>query len=278
MKKIVVWKIVLQSWFYTFLALFSFIVIIGVISVISMKFLGPQQSLGIVIFAFFMMLIVFIFSELIVILLMGAKQINKKSNEYKDFYNVVDGLRRKKRMWKCPRLYVLKSLDSPNAMAFGWGILWQYAIGISPSLYQKLTYEELEAVLAHELAHIRCKDVGIFTCIGILTSGVKKLKRVLLSGKTALGRGPFAFIFAGILWFLSEVVFRFLQSAISQERELAADALGASYVGSPEPLISALNKLVVSSEEKESLFQDLFISHPKMAERIKSLQKLGDVQ
>lgn len=217
-------------------------------------------------------LITFVFSEVFVNLLMRAKIAYKE--DYPDFLEVANELFRQKKLWVHPRLYIL-NLSVPNAMAYGMGFPGFSAIAITPELYKLLDRDELKSVVGHELAHIRCKDVGLLTTIGLMTGSIEKLRQLFLSGKTALGKGPFAFVFAGILWFVSRVLLGFLRAAISQERELAADALGASYTGNPDVLIRALQKLSKTSEKSTKfVLSDLMVSHPGMDERIQSLQSL----
>lgn len=268
-----VWSTVLISWMFTIMGVMNVLFITILVGLIAFRFTGRVTAISLMSGIIATTAFIFLFSEVIVNILMRASK--PAPEEYGNFIAAVENICKKKKMWLRPRIYILQ-LGVPNAMAYGWGILGQSAIGITPEIYELLTKEELEGVIAHEIAHVRCKDVGLHTFISILIGGTDKLKDMFLKGKTALGRGPFAFIFGGMLWFVSKVVFAFLKSAISQERELAADALGSSYVGTPDPLISALKKLAASRPKNGngSIFKDLMISHPTMEERISSLQRL----
>lgn len=266
-------KAVLLSWYYTFMALFSVLVVTGFIGWFTVRRLGPRPIMATILPMVVFSLLIFLFSEPLVNLWFKAKHPDRK--EYANFIDSIERLCQRKKMWFRPRLYVLE-IPVPNAMAYGLGFFGQYAIGITPSLYRLFNTQELEAVLGHELGHIRSKDVGIATVIGIITSSVEKIQQLLLSGKTALGKGPVMWALAVLFWVVS-LLFKFLRSAISQERELAADALGASYVGSPDPLVSALKKLHAQKPrdtDNDSFLSDLMVSHPGMEERIKRLESL----
>lgn len=273
-----VWSTTFVTWFWTVFAFTLTFIVALILTAAAMRFLGHKAVIGILTPVFVGMLSTFLFSEIIVVLVMKGRRATEE--DYPHFVQVVDEIYARKRPWWIlkPRLYVLNRLDMPNAMAFGWGVLGQGGVGITPSLYKLLTKEELKGVIAHEMAHIMARDVGLMMIVTVLTSGVDKIRKVLLSGKTALGRGPFAFVFAILLWVVGRVVFRFLSSAISRERELSADARGASYVGSSGPLISALRKLSASrgkvAKKPQTIFDDLMISHPKMEERIEALKSL----
>lgn len=270
-----VWKAVLTSWGYTLLAFFEVAVATLVIGIISYRFVGPRGIIGIATTVGVTMMMSFLLSEVLITLIFRAKRATP--GEYGNFIEVVRDICKRKRMWCTPRLYIL-ALEVPNAMAFGWGIFGMSAIGITPKLYEILEKDELRGVIAHEIAHIRCRDTGIMTMIGVLIFGVERLRRVLLSGKTALGKGPFTYLFGLLLWTVEKFIFGFLRFAVSQERELAADALGASYVGTPEPLMSALRKLEkttsVRAKKERTLLDDIMISHPAMNERFDALSRL----
>ncbi len=274
-----VWKTVLVSWCYTILAFVMTFVVALLIAAVAYRFMGPRALIGVMIPMLAMMLLSFLLSEVIVTTIFRAKK--PSFEEYGDFIDVANELFDQKRILSFlrPRLRIL-DMPVPNAMAFGWGILGQSCIGITPSLYKMMERDELKGIVAHELAHIRCKDVGVMMTVAILTGGVDKIRGLIMSGKTTI-RPPFSWIFGGTLKVIGDVIFGFLKSALSQERELAADALGSSYVGSPEPLMRGLQKLAKNQSRKskerdkqKSIFSDLMISHPRMEERINSLQSI----
>lgn len=265
----------LTSWFYTSLGMLNLFIAFAFLAFIAVKFRGPAAFVAVLGPLVAFTLASFFFSEVVVNLIFRAKRPDPVMHAA--FVGAAQNLRKKSRMWIMPRLRIL-TLDVPNAMAYGCGLPGLCAVGVTQALLDLLTEEELEAVLAHEFAHIKCKDVGILTLIAIITGGVEKVKTMLLRGQTPLGKGPFAYLFGFGFWILSKFVFGLMRSCITQERELAADALGSSYVGSPEPLASALTKLHQSRadepEKEKHMFDDLFVSHPGEEERIESLTSL----
>jgi len=272
LNKKAVWRTVILSWYWTILALLGMSTMLFIIGFLTRRFISPAVLLSVFGGFIAISLLTFIFSEIFVNLLMKGKIAHKE--DYPDFIEVAEELFREKKMWVNPRLYIL-NLPVPNAMAYGMGFPGFSAIAITPELYKLLERDELKGVVGHELAHIRCKDVGLLTTIGLMTGSVEKLRKFFLSGKSPLGKGIFTFLFAFLLWVVSKFFLGFLRAAISQERELAADALGASYMGNPDALIRALSKLSkTSTKSKKFVLSDLMVSHPGMDERIESLQSL----
>jgi len=173
-----------------------------------------------------------------------------------------------------PRPYLCEVVDGANAFAFGWGPF--RGIAISEALYNLLDDIELKAVLAHEIAHLRCRDVGIITTICALTRGSLVLSTRLARGLTPLALSPIAWIMAAVLWSMGTMFSAFGVQWIARQREYAADALGSWYIGSTKPLIAALQKLhdANSSGREDSVLKDLLISHPHVSKRISALMKL----
>lgn len=175
-----------------------------------------------------------------------------------------------------PRLYILQQMKEPNACAFGMGFPYLRGIGISESLYALLSAEQLEAVIAHEIAHIRCLDVGLMTTIAVITGGAESLAKWI--GQSVVRGTPAAWLPMILLYVFGKVAAPIGRSAISQERETAADALAAIYVNSPDPLIQALRSLSGGSDKEEDLrlgvLDGLLISHPKMEDRLRALEGL----
>jgi heat shock protein HtpX len=274
-KRSKVYKRVALSWMHTLVSMFVLFVIMAFLIAVSLRFGGHRIVMGILAAGGIAALITFLISEVIVTMLMRAYKPDHK--EFPHFINGVKELCKKKGMIIRPRLYILQ-MSVPNACAFGWGFIGMAAIGITKGLYDLLEPEEMKAVVAHELAHIKCRDVGLMTLLVIITGSAEQLAKLFTKGKTSLGRGPFAFIIGWFFWLIAKVMIPMGRSAISQERELTADALGALYMGSPDALITALRKLEKSIDKKRepSVIEHLFISHPGMDERIENLKQLTE--
>ena len=196
----------------------------------------------------------------------------------------------------------LEILDDPALNAFATGMSeGQYAITVTTALRDTLTDAEMEAVLAHELTHIRNEDVRMMV-VAIIIAGVvgffaefffRVLTRLRWSGGESSGdsdgRGTggsfagiiIAFVMVGLAWFLSLSI-RF---ALSRSREYMADAGAVELTKNPDAMISALVKISGKGEiaaapsgimemcvdNPRSGFFDLFATHPAIDDRIDAL-------
>lgn len=303
----------LNSWWWVCIALLTMILFLVATSGLLLRMkVPPQMILSATGYLLLFSFVLFFFSEFVINLLMGAEHVDPM--KYPHFVAAMKKLQKRRGvlfglpLMFQPRMRILP-MRVPNAMAYGSGILGQCCIAITPRLYDMLTPEELEAVVAHEYGHIRSLDIGLMTVVGLVSGTVERL-RVLAMTQFNIGITAIFIVPAALLWLVSKLAFGVLRMAISKEREFAADALSAWYVGSPDPLISALTKLggyqdtrrtrlkVLervtrekkgdTSEEKEktllddilppqrgeAILKDLMISHPDMNKRIRSLESL----
>ena len=278
------WKTLAMSWMFTLMSLFCLAVVTLIIGFIAIRFLGSAAVIAIFMPSLAFMIFVFLISEVIVNRVFDAEAPDSIRDQV--FIEAHDRITKKTRMWIKPRARILK-VGSPNAMAYGMGFPGLCSVGISRELLNLLTPEEVEAVLGHEFAHIRCRDVGLMTIIGLLHTFTEKFSRALLKGRSAVMGSVFVFAIVWVIAQIAKGIFSLAKFAISQERELAADALGACYIGTPAPLISALRKLHASRptvgtrdmfDETDARtgnpFADIMISHPGLSERIASLESI----
>ena len=213
----------------------------------------------------------------------SARPVDPENPKEAAFQRLLTELCTSKGMWFHPRARVMHRLDVANAMAYGMGFPFFRAIGVTPKLLELLDEDQLRAVIAHELAHIRCYDVGLLTMMGILTSIPERIGRILTDGTTVLGKSYPAFIIGYFFILFGKYVLGVLRFALQQEREFAADALAASYVGEITSLISALRTLSLNRQDQGELFMEgnhrhpierLMVSHPGLDERIASLESI----
>ncbi len=204
-----------------------------------------------------------------------------------------------------PKLSIMET-DATNAFATGLNEN-QYAITVTRGLVDTLDDAEIEAVLAHELTHIRNRDVALMV-IAVVIAGVLSFFgeltfRWLVNGprqwnapsaprsdSNRKGGGAFAAILIALAliaaaWFLSLVI-RF---ALSRSREFLADAGAVELTKNPDAMISALQKIQARAElqnvpsgimemcvdNPRSGFADLFATHPPISERIDALVRFG---
>ncbi|MCM1983626.1 M48 family metalloprotease [Lyngbya confervoides BDU141951] len=196
-----------------------------------------------------------------------------------------------------PTLYVVPS-ESPNAFATGRDPD-HAAIALTEGILNLLPPEELEAVVAHELTHIRNRDTLTQAVAGTLAGSITYVGRILTLGAlyfpvSRTGRrsnNPIALLF---LLVIAPLCAGLIRMAISRTREYAADAGAAEITGNPLALAQALETLelmkdkapmhgnpafaplfIVNPLSPEGLMK-LFLTHPSTEDRIKRLQALAE--
>ena len=165
--------------------------------------------------------------------------------EQPELYSRIEKLSDKAGLPK-PKLYIIPS-KSPNAFATGRDPEHS-AIALTQGIIDLLTPEELDAVIAHELTHVRNRDTLTQAVAGTLSGALTYLGRILTFGAlffpfARMGRranNPISFLF---LLFIAPLSAGLLTMAISRTREFAADEGAAEITGDPLSLVSALEKL-----------------------------------
>lgn len=143
-----------------------------------------------------------------------------------------------------PRLYVSPD-PQPNAFATGRNPR-HAAVCVNQGILEILTWEELQGVLAHEISHVRNRDILISSVAAAIAMGITLLARMaMFAGMFGGGnRDRRDSVFGTLaLALLAPIAATFLQMALSRNREYAADASGARLLGTGEPLARALEKL-----------------------------------
>jgi heat shock protein HtpX len=177
-----------------------------------------------------------------------------------------------------PRLYVVED-GHPRSLAAGTGPR-RSGIALTRGLLMAAQADELEGLLAHELAHIRRRDVAVQTLVALLTLTILELSRL---GWRWQG---------GLLYVLGPIAASFTSAFVGPTRELRADALAARIAGSPHGLADALvrlelaGELVVFAENPatepvyvvnpfgDDRLAAMFATHPATAERVRALRSL----
>ena len=203
----------------------------------------------------------------------GSKPLERKEN--KRVYNLVENLCIAAGM-KMPKVNIIED-DSLNAFASGINQR-TYTVALSRGIINKLNDQELEGVIAHELTHIRNRDVRLLIIsiifVGIFAFISEMLMRSLIygGGSSRKGKGGSAVLIGMILalvgYFLS-TLFRF---ALSRKREYMADAGGAQLTKNPDALASALRKISTDSRIEAVKRKDvaqMFIDNPQLKEKKK---------
>jgi heat shock protein HtpX len=185
-----------------------------------------------------------------------------------------------------PKLYVIPS-EAANAFATGRNPQ-HAAVAVTEGIMRLMSWDELEGVLAHELSHVRNRDI-LISSIAATLAGVVMMLANMARWAAIFGVGFLGLLAMSILAPLAAMV---IQMAISRSREYQADASGARLLGSGEPLARALAKLQSAAEripldaspQTAHLFivnplsgrslASLFSTHPPLDERIKRLRAM----
>src|SRR5213075_1263055 len=179
----------------------------------------------------------------IVLRMYGAQEVGPDHR----LYRVVAALAQRAGL-PTPRCYVIPE-PSPNAFATGRNPQ-HAAVAATEGILRILTDEELEGVLAHELAHVKHRDILISSVAATLAAAIMMVSRFAMffgggSGRDDReGSNPFALIATIIL---APIAAMLIQAAISRSREYDADAGGATIAGGPLGLVSALKKIEAAS-------------------------------
>ena len=238
------------------------------------------------------------YSDKIVLKMYRAKEVSPA--EAPNLHRIVDGLVMKAGMPK-PKVYIVES-GMPNAFATGRNPQ-NAAVAATTGILELLSYEEMEGVLAHELAHVKNRDTLISTIAATLAGVVTMMARWAqwaaifggIGGRDEDDNGGVIGLIAMAI--LAPIAAMLIQLAISRSREFAADAEGANICKKPWALADALEKLeygnshyrprnsdVQANESSAHMFivnplkggaiQSLFSTHPVTEERVRRLRAM----
>lgn len=296
-----------RSFVYAFLAMILFWLLIcagalrlapGIGRLIMLGTLGPI-ILGTVLL---------VFNKEIVNLSMDTKRV-KERNDNPVFWDLVNEIAEQEDM-TCPKLYTVDT-KGMNAFAYGTGVFGDKAVGVTTGLLKNLNQEQIKAVLAHEMGHIKNRDILVSMAM-TLTVMV-----CAFTGWLFMKAAPYAFLFGGDdsdsssdkkggffhwlligagLWLLGGIFYTLgrgfayiLQMFVSRKREHSADATAARIMDTPESLISALETIVknpqIGGEKSNAAFgfmctadpdiSDFLSTHPTLEKRIEVLRSLA---
>ena len=256
-------------------------------------YFGGQNGLVLaLIIAAVMNFVSYFFSDKIALAMYRAQPVTRE--QLPRVYSVVERMTQRIGL-PMPKIYVIPT-DSPNAFATGRNPS-HASVAVTQGILNLLDDEELEGVLAHELGHVRNRDILISSIAATLAGAITFLARM----------GMFAGMFGGyggdrdsrerggggigalLMLFLAPLAAGLIQLAVSRSREYQADATGAHFTGNPYALARALQKLdawskrlpMAASPSTAHLFivqplagmdfASLFATHPPIAKRIERL-------
>ena len=225
------------------------------------------------------------FSDKIALKMSGAKPISEQ--EAPRLYQMVRELTTRAGL-PMPSLHLIPQ-EQPNAFATGRSPD-RSAVAVTQGILRLLSEDELRGVIAHELAHIRNRDVLIQSVAATIAGAITYLGYMLLwfGGDSD---SPIGLIGSLAMVLLAPIAATIIQLAISRQREYSADATGADICGNPESLASALLRLEEGAkatpmhvnQAAEPLyivkpihggFAGLFSTHPPIEERVKRLRQM----
>jgi heat shock protein HtpX len=205
------------------------------------------------------------FSDTIVLKMYNARPVAQA--EAPGLYDAVADLSQKAQI-PMPKVYVIAS-DAPNAFAAGRNEN-HAAVAVTSGLLNLMSRDEIEGVVAHELSHIKHKDILISTLAATVAGAVVLLSR----WSVFFGSDEGGLLGAVAIAVIAPVAAALVQAAISRSREYEADAGSAAITGNPQALAAALLKLSAAGRQKplqaNPATAHLFIVNPLSGETIMS--------
>ncbi len=249
-------------------------------------------------------LVAYFAGDRIVLAVSRARRIGKQDHPV--LWNVVEEMCIASGLSTMPEVYILDEA-APNAFATGRSPE-RSAVAVTAGLLERLDRDELQGVIAHELAHVKNRDVLYMTLVGVMLGAILMLAdvgtRVLWhgggvprrTGRSREGGGAAVVLLAVavVLLVLSPLVARLVYFAVSRRREYLADACSALFTRYPEGLARALEKIAAAKvplraanrataplyivnplKVTERGLADFLSTHPPVGERIRILRSLG---
>jgi len=266
--------------------------LLGLLSAVLM-FLGEAFGGGQgLVFGFFFAVVMnfgsYWFSDKIVLRMYRAQEVGPGHR----LYEIVAALSQRAGL-PMPKVYVIPD-PSPNAFATGRNPQ-HAAVAATEGILRVLSEDELAGVIAHELAHVKHRDILISSIAATLAAAIMMISRFAMffgGGRSdeREGSNPVALLATIIL---APIAAMLIQAAVSRSREFAADAGGAVIAGGPQGLVNALRKIESASKVvpmnanpatahmfiikpfSASGFANLFSTHPPTEQRVRALLQQG---
>jgi len=239
---------------------------------------GPSGLLVGFALALVMNFVAYWFSDKMALAVSGAQQVSE--SEAPGLYRVVADLARRASL-PMPRVYVIPSMQ-PNAFATGRNPS-NAAVAVTEGLLRMMSVDELEGVVAHELAHIRNRDI-LISSIAATIVGAISLVTQMLQFRALFGGGrdddgesanPLAALLTAVVFGIAATL---VQLAISRAREYEADRVGAQISGNPLALASALRRIEGAAERMPMAVSPaashMYIINPLGGDSLRSLAAL----
>jgi heat shock protein HtpX len=249
-----------------------------------------------VVFAVLMNVFGYWFSDKIALAASRAKPVSEQ--EAPALYKILRDLTARADL-PMPRVYTIPS-DQPNAFATGRNAK-HAAVAVTEGLMKYLPEDQIRGVLAHELGHVKNHDILVTTIAAMIAGAISAVANILqfsflFGGFSEDEYNPLAFVGLIATVILAPLGAALLQLAVSRQREFLADATGARIIGTGEPLAEALETLEKGVQAvplnvnpavaalyiihpfRGQGIQNLFSTHPPLAERIRRLREYDAAQ
>jgi heat shock protein HtpX len=270
-----------------------FLAILTAILLFFGSFFGKTGVTIAIFFAVTINFITYFFSDKIALAMYRAKPVKK--SEYPWLISLIKQLSSEAKIPEPKGVYIIKT-NQANAFCAGRGPK-HYVIACTEGILKILNKEELKAVLAHEIAHAKNRDVLIATIAATIAGVISYLAHIaqfaaFFGGRSNNREGP-SIIALLVLAILTPIIALIIQLAISRAREYHADETAAKIIKDGKPLASALEKieksvkdyplnfgseatssLFISNPFKKNLIINLFSTHPPSEERIRRLRNM----
>lgn len=257
---------------------------------------GRSGMIVALLFALVMNFVAYWFSDKMALAMSGAKKV--EPGMAPELHAMVADLAQRAGLPK-PAVYVIPE-ETPNAFATGRNPAHS-AVAVTEGLMRMLSKDELEGVLAHELAHIKNRDILISSIVAVMAGAISYLATMAqwalifggLRGDDDEGEGIAGLVGTVVMMIVAPIAAALIQMAISRSREYAADATGARICGRPHSLAGALGKLdeynhrlpmdvnpataqmYIVNPLSGSTVANLFSTHPPIRERIGKLMAMS---
>lgn len=271
---------------------------VGIIGAIGWAFAYTQGDVsiayGVIVAAGIYAILQYFIASRLAMSMTGAREIEKRDNPR--LYRMVENLAITSGM-PMPKVYII---DDPAPNAFATGRDPKNAIvGATTGLMDIMNDRELEAVMAHEMSHVRNYDIrvsmiafGLVSAIGLLSDIAIRMLFFGGGDRRNNNTHPIILIVGVVVIILAPLIAMLIQFAVSRQREYLADASGSLLTRDPEGMASALGKLqqygrpmqrqssatahmFLNNPLKSGFISKLFSTHPPLEDRIARLEKSG---
>jgi heat shock protein HtpX len=230
-------------------------------------------------------------SDRMVLSMYGAREANRAS--VPGLYGIVEQLAANAEL-PMPRVYIIDN-DQPNAFATGRNPE-NAAVAATTGLMERLSHEEVAAVMAHELAHVKNRDTLIQTITATIAGAIGMLANFAFFFGGSSRNNPLGIVGVILVMILAPLMAMLVQMAISRTREYEADRIGAMICGQPLWLASALERIEsaaanIDNEAAEhnpatahmfiinplhaNVMDSLFSTHPATRNRVRRLREMA---